>query len=117
MNNRERVYALDLENDRALIDAYVAGHRRGGVPAAVIAAIRRSGIERMTIHRLGTRLVMVMTVREGFTEERKAAIEATEPEVGRWEALMARYQRPAPGATDGAKWTQMTPVFDLDDHD
>ena len=110
------VFMLDLRADAELIEAYIAWHRPGRVPAPVIAAIRRSGVISMTIHQARGRLVMVMQVAPGFTAARKAAIAAAEPEVARWEALMDRYQQRLPDSGD-EKWIAMAPIFNLADHD
>jgi len=114
VTDRDLVLALDLRDDAELIAAYVDWHRPGRVPLAVIAAIRRAGIVEMTIHHVAERLVMIMRVTADFTPERKAAIDADEPEVARWEALMDRYQQRLPGSAE--KWVAMSPIFDLAEH-
>lgn len=106
----EHVLLLDLHDDAELIAEYERHHAPGQGWPGITAAIRRSGIEAMRIYRLGTRLVMVMQVDENFDFDRKAKADAEDPEVQRWEALMARYQ--VVGA-DGEKWRRATRIFDL----
>lgn len=108
MSARRHVLTLDLHDDPALIAAYEEHHR--AVWPEVEAAIRASGIRTMQIHRLETRLVMVLEVDEDFDFARKAAADAADPVVQRWERLMERFQRV--GGT-GAKWREMTPIYTL----
>lgn len=106
----EHVLLLDLHDDAALIAAYEAHHAPGAGWPEIEAAIRGSGVVEMRIYRLETRLVMVMVVDETFDFAAKAAADAANPVVARWEALMARYQVTG---SDGQKWRQATPIFDL----
>ncbi|MBB4153925.1 L-rhamnose mutarotase [Sphingomonas jinjuensis] len=102
------VLTLDLKDDPALIAAYDEHHR--AVWPEIEASILASGIHTMTIHRLGTRLVMILDVAHGFSFARKAAADAADPVVQRWEALMARFQDVA---HDGAKWREMEEIYRL----
>ena len=56
-------------------------------------SIRDWGITDMEIYRLEDRLFMIMDTTDGFTFERKAAMDAANPEVQRWEELMWKYSR------------------------
>lgn len=109
---RQHILTLDLRDDPALIAEYEAYHAAGAVWPEVVASIREAGIRDMRIYRLGTRLVMVMEVEDGFSFEAKAARDAANPVVQRWERLMERFQHVEPGA-EGGKWQPMAPIFAL----
>ncbi len=102
--------ALDLKDDPARIAEYEAHHR--AVWPEILRSIHDSGIERMEIYRLGTRLFMVMETDEAFSFEAKAAADAANPTVRKWEALMGTYQQPLPTAQPGEKWRLMDRIFD-----
>jgi L-rhamnose mutarotase len=108
-----RVLILDLKDDPALIAAYEAHHRPGGVPEAVVRSIRATGIEEMEIHRSGHRLVMVMETAEHFDPDAKTAADAADAAVIAWEALMDRFQQRLPWAPPGAKWLEAERIFAL----
>lgn len=112
---RQDVLLLDLRDDAAAIAAYRDWHRPGGPPAAVIAAIRRSGITDMRIYLDGNRLVMLMTVDDRFDAAAKAAADRADPAVMRWEALMDTLQQALPFAPAGVKWVPAEPIFALED--
>lgn len=67
----------------------------------------------MEIYRLGTRLCMIMETDDDFTFGRKAALDAANPEVARWEDLMWTFQQPLKGVASGEKWVLMDKIFDL----
>jgi L-rhamnose mutarotase len=48
-----------------------------------------------------------------FSFERKAAMDAANPEVQRWEELMWKYQVAIPGGKPGEKWRLMEKIFSL----
>lgn len=108
------VYAqcLDLVDDPDLVREYVELHRQ--VPAAVEAALREIGVERMEIYRHGTRLFMRIETREGFDPARDYQRYAEVPEAAAWDARMRQYQRPAPGAKPNDWWAAMEPVYRLE---
>lgn len=108
-----QVLALDLKDDPALISAYETHHQ--AVWPEVQAHLARQGVTAMTIHRLGTRLVMVMTTDDTiFDAERMAEASATDPVLVRWEALMNTFQTPTPWSSGDPrqKWTPMNCIFD-----
>lgn len=107
----EHVLLLDLHDDAELIAEYEAYHAPGAGWPEIEASIRASGVEEMRIYRLGTHLAMVMRVNETFDFAAKAAADAANPVVARWEALMARFQVVQP---DGEKWRRATRIFDLE---
>ncbi len=53
---------------------------------------------------------MIIRVGEDFSFERKAQADADDPNVQRWEALMARYQMVGP---NGEKWQRAERIYDL----
>jgi L-rhamnose mutarotase len=105
--------ALDLKNDPALIAQYKEWHRPGGPPAAVTRAIREAGIEALEIYLTGNRLFLIMEVAAGFSPEAKAAADAANPDVQRWEKLMWSFQQALPWAAAGQKWVPTELIYDL----
>ncbi len=106
----EHVLLLDLHDDAELIAEYERYHAPGAARPEIAASIVNSGIHAMRIYRLGTRLVMVMHVADDFDFAAKAAADAADPAVQRWERLMAKFQQVGP---DGKKWRRATRIFDL----
>jgi L-rhamnose mutarotase len=102
---------LDLQPDSALIAEYAAWHR--DVWPEIRQSILDSGIGQMEIYRLEDRLFMIMEVSPEFSFERKAAMDAANPAVQRWEELMWKYQAAIPGGKPGEKWRLMERIFDL----
>ena len=103
--------ALDLKNDPALIVEYEAWHR--AVWPEISRSILDSGIERMEIYRLEDRLFMIMETGADFSFDKKAVLDAANPEVQRWEELMWKYQSVIPGGQPGEKWRLMDQIFSL----
>ena len=101
--------ALDLQKDAALIAEYEAWHRE--VWPGIKRSILDSGIGSMEIYRLEERLFMIMETGPDFSFERKAAMDAANPEVQRWEELMWKYQLAIPGGKPGEKWRLMERIF------
>lgn len=104
------VLTLDLRDDPDLIADYERHHAAGAVWPEVVASIRDSGIAEMRIHRLGTLLVMTVVAADGFSFAAKAAADAANPVVQRWERLMERFQAAPAG---DAKWREMREIFTL----
>lgn len=102
---------LDLKDNPDLIAEYERYHAR--IPDAIDQSLRQAGIINMWIYRLGTRLFMFMETAEDFSFERKAAMDAANPEVQAWEALMDQFQQPLPEAKPGEKWLLMKEIFTL----
>ena len=101
--------ALDLQPDATLIAEYEAWHR--DVWPGIQRSIRDGGIETMEIYRLENRLFMIMETGPDFSFDRKAAMDAGNPEVQRWEELMWKYQLAIPGGKPGEKWRLMNRIF------
>ena len=114
MNMTETLYfALDLKDDLALIERYKAWHAPGEVPEAINRSIRESGIETLEIFLVGNRMVMALTPGPDFDAAKKAAADATDPDVQAWEALMWTFQQALPFAKPGEKWLPMHRIYAL----
>ncbi|MGN6181993.1 MAG: L-rhamnose mutarotase [Mucilaginibacter sp.] len=100
---------LDLKNDPELIKTYEEHHK--AIWPEIAKSIKDSGITDMQIYRFATRLFMIMETVDGFSFERKAEMDATNPKVQEWEELMLTYQQPFEGSTQ--KWVFMDKIFQL----
>ncbi|MGK7396897.1 MAG: L-rhamnose mutarotase [Candidatus Cyclobacteriaceae bacterium M3_2C_046] len=105
-------FTLDLKDDLELIEAYKEHHRK--VWPEVKASIKEAGIQHIEIYLLGNRLFMVMEVKDNFSFEKKAEMDAANPIVQEWEKLMWKYQQALPQAGPGEKWIMMERIFQLD---
>ena len=56
---------------------------------------------------------MIMEVKDNFSFETKAVMDAENPAVQEWEALMWKYQQAIPGTKPGEKWVQLKQIFEL----
>ncbi|MFN8289393.1 MAG: L-rhamnose mutarotase [Chitinophagaceae bacterium] len=104
-------FALDLKEDDQLISEYKAFHRQ--VWPEVIRSIKAAGIRVLDIYNTGNRLFMIMEADETFSFDRKAALDAGNPNVQEWETLMWKFQQALPGAKPGEKWILMEKIFEL----
>ena len=105
--------ALDLVDDPKLIAEYEAWHKKENARPAITKSITDSGISNMEIYRTGNRLFMMVETEDGFSFERKAAMDDANPEVQEWEQLMSNFQLPLPWAKKGEKWIVMDKIFHL----
>jgi L-rhamnose mutarotase len=103
--------ALDLKDDPMLIAEYEACHR--AVWPEIIASIKDAGIHKLDIYRVYNRLFMCIEAGDAFSFEEKAAADANNPVVQKWEDLMWNYQQAIPGAKPGEKWLLMHKIFSL----
>lgn len=108
---KRHVLALDLQDDPALIAEYERHHQQ--VWPEIRERILQAGIVEMEIFRWENRLVMIMEVNETFSFAKKAALDADDPKVQEWEALMWKFQQALPGTPPGEKWQQMNSIFNL----
>jgi len=113
MNNKliRYCFALDLKNDKILIDAYKKHHQK--VWPEILKSIMDSGIEKLEIYLVANRLFMIMEVNEIFSFDKKANMDTNNPKVQEWETLMWKYQQALPTAKEGEKWMLMDKIFDL----
>ena len=109
----KQVFALDLKDDPALIDRYKQWHTPGQVPAAINGSIRKAGIEALEIYLVGNRMFMILTPGPDFDPVAKAAADAANDEVQKWETLMWEFQQALPFATPGQKWLPMERIYSL----
>ena len=105
--------ALDLKDDPALIEEYERLHKPENTRPEIMKSISDSGISVMEIYRLGTRLFMIIEATDDFSFEKKSAMDASNPKVQEWEALMWKYQQALPGAKPGEKWMLMDRIFQV----
>jgi L-rhamnose mutarotase len=103
--------ALDLKKSPKLIAEYERYHER--IPQAIEKSIREAGITNLEIYRIGTRMFMILEAIDDFSFEKKEAIDASNPDVQAWEALMWRFQKPLKEAQEGEKWLFMNKIFQL----
>ncbi|RCR69359.1 L-rhamnose mutarotase [Larkinella punicea] len=104
-------FALDLIDDPALIAEYEKYHEK--LRPEIEESIRSAGITEMEIYRIGNRLFMIMETDDSFSFEKKAAMDAANPKVQEWEALMWTYQQALPMAKPGEKWMLLDNIFTL----
>jgi len=105
---------LDLKNDPDLIRQYEEHHKK--VWPEIIASIKDAGIEQMEIYRRGTRLFMIMKVKDDFSFDQKTEMDNNNSKVQQWEELMWKYQQPLEGAKPGEKWMLLSKIFDLNEY-
>ena len=110
-NMRRFCLMLDLRPDPALIAEYIRLHRN--VWPEIQASIRDSGVLDMQIFQAGNRLFMIMDTADGFSLERKAAMDAANPKVLEWETLMGRFQQVDTEADPTTRWVELSQVFQL----
>jgi len=91
--NRQFYLTLDLRDDEDLIREYEQYHQPGHTWPEVIDSIRRSGVLDMQIYRAGTHLVMVMTVTDSFSFEKKARMDSQNPKVVQWGVPVTKLQK------------------------
>lgn len=105
--------ALDLVNDPELIAEYEKWHAAGNGWPEIKQSIIEPGITDMQIYRTGNRLFMIMETNDDFDAEKKSAMDAVNPKVQEWEALMGKFQQALPWAKPGEKWVMMDKIFQL----
>ncbi len=102
---------LDLKSEPELIKQYIAHHQN--VWPEVLESIHTSGIQKMDIYHVETRLVMLIEADETFSFEQKAKMDLNNPKVQEWEQLMDTYQQRLPFAKGDEKWVLMNKIFGL----
>lgn len=106
-------FALDLKDDAELIAEYDAYHRHENAWPEIIQSLKNAYITTMEIYRTGNRLFMIMEVDDKYTPGLKSAVDASEPKVKEWEALMDTFQQRLPWAQADEKWVSMKQIFKL----
>ena len=105
--------ALDLVDNPELIAEYERWHTAENGWPEITKSIKDAGITDMQIYRTGNRLLMILETTDEYVAEEKAAMDAANPKVQAWEAMMGQWQQPLPGSVPGEKWKLMTKVFEL----
>ena len=103
---------LGLKDDPKLIAEYRRYHEK--IWPEITESIHEAGIEDMEIYLLGTRMFMVMEVKEQFSFESKAKADRGNLKVQEWEELMWKFQQPLANAKPGEKWLPMERIFKLE---
>jgi L-rhamnose mutarotase len=102
---------LDLQNDPAKIAEYKRYHEK--IWPEIRESLFAAGVANMEIYLIGTRMFMIMDVNDGFSFDKKAHMDAANPKVLEWEALMGNFQAVPEGADPVRRWQIMEKVFDL----
>lgn len=102
---------LDLNDNAEQIAEYKRYHET--IWPEVRDSLFEAGVLNMEIYLLGTRMFMIMDVKDDFTFTRKAAMDDANPKVQEWETIMHGFQHELPQAKPGEKWLLMERVFDL----
>ncbi len=103
--------AVDLVDDPSLIAEYEYWHSAANGWPEIKKSILDAGVINMEIYRIGNHMFMIMEVDEGFSFERKAAMDASNPKVQEWEQLMWKFQQSMPFAQQGEKWMLLKKKF------
>jgi L-rhamnose mutarotase len=102
---------LDLQDDPAKIAEYKRHHEK--IWPEIRDSLFAAGVTHMEIYLHDTRMFMIMDVSPDFSFEKKAAMDAANPKVLEWEALMGNFQAVPEGADPVRRWAAMEKVFDL----
>ena len=70
----------------------------------------------MQIYRSGTKPIMVMSVDQAFSFDRKKRRDHDNPKVIAWERLVERFQRVDDDEDSNGKWRVFATVFNLTEH-
>ena len=58
-------------------------------------------------------MFMIIEANDSFSFEQKGKMDAANPAVQEWEALMWKFQQALPWAKEGEKWILMDKMFEL----
>ncbi|MFB9056345.1 L-rhamnose mutarotase [Mariniflexile ostreae] len=112
MKNLKRYgLTLDLVNDQDSIAEYKKYHEQ--IWPEITKSLFDAGIENAEIYCVGNRLFMILEVNDSFSFEKKSDMDAKNPKVQEWEALMWKYQQALPIAKEGEKWVLMDRIYQL----
>ena len=113
---RRECFAVDLQDDPAVIERYRRCHRPGGPPAEVTRSLRDAGIAALDIYLIGNRLFMVIDFSAEYSAAAKAAADAANPHVLAWNAVMDELQQELPfpprDAVSG-RWRPLERIYSL----
>jgi L-rhamnose mutarotase len=103
--------ALDLRDEPELIAEYRQWHEH--VWPEVLQALRAIGLTDMKIFLHANRLFMYAEAPDDFDPATAYQQYTTTARAREWDERMRHYQQRVPGAPEGAWWTPMELVFDL----
>jgi L-rhamnose mutarotase len=106
-------FALDLHDDPKLIEEYKRYHKLENIWPPVLESIRSLGVLSERIYLAGNRLFMILQTTDDFSLDAKAAADAANADMQRWEELMGKYQKPLPFGQQGQKWVPMEKIFEV----
>ncbi|NNE76903.1 MAG: L-rhamnose mutarotase [Pricia sp.] len=104
---------LQLQDDPKLIEEYEKWHQSENIWKEVTEGIKKVGVIDSEIYRLGTQLVMILTVPSDFDFEKQMGSLAQLPRQAEWEEFMSKYQASDPNASSSEKWDKMKRIFKL----
>ena len=113
-NTKRYCFSCDLKDSPELIRQYKEHHATGNCWPEITKSIKDAGIEDMQIYLTGNRMFMIMEVNATFDPQKKAEMDAQNPKVQEWEALMWKFQQALPWAKEGEKWVVLEKIFQLD---
>ena len=102
---------LDLQDDPTKIAEYKRYHEK--IWPEIRDSLFDAGVTDMEIYLHGTRMFMIMDVTDDFSFEKKAIMDAGNPKVLEWEAVMGNFQAVPKGVDPVRRWQPMEKVFDL----
>ena len=106
-------FALDLDDDPALIAEYKRYHQMSHIWPSVLQSVLGHGVVSEEIYQAGNRLFMILHTTDDFSLEAKQAADSANPKMQKWEELMWRFQKPLPFAKPGEKWVRMEKIFEV----
>ena len=113
---QRRCFALDLQDDAAVIERYKRWHRPGAPPAEVTRSLRAAGIAALDIYLIGNRLFMIMDSDPTAASGAKSTDDSNGPHVQAWEALMGELQQELPfprKESSAGKWQLLEHIYSL----
>lgn len=105
-------FALDLNDDPALIAEYKHWHQLDTIWPEVLQHLKQQGAVSEEIYLAGNRIFMILRTPDDFSLDEKAAADAASAVMQKWEELMWKFQKPLPVAKPGQKWVLMEKIFD-----
>jgi L-rhamnose mutarotase len=104
---------LDLKNDETAISEYKRYHVK--IWPEIRDSLIEAGVLDMEIYLMGTRMFMIMDVKDTFSLPAKAAADAVNAKVQKWETIMHGFQEKLPQSGPEQWWVEMDRVFSLAD--
>lgn len=106
-------FALDLQDDPALMAEYRRWHELDQIWPEVLTAIKPAGIVSEEIYLAGNRMFMILTATDDFDLDAHGRALAESAVMQKWEELMWKYQKALPFAKPGQKWVPMEKIFEV----